>query len=135
MRKSYLILLSILLSVTIFNSCDDTVTGNDIDNRLIPDKDVSFQTHLLPVFNAKCSTSGCHDNVSMAGGYSMVSWSSVVEPGIVNPFSAETSIIIWRIDPRYGFDPMPPLGQPVTPMTEDQIQGVVTWINEGAKNN
>lgn len=129
--------LSLLLVSVLFISlsCDDTITSEDLDNRVIPETDVSFTADLLPVFNLKCSSGQCHNSSYMAGGYSMETWSNVVQSGIVNPFSPTTSRLIWRIDPQYGYDLMPPVGEPIRPMTEDQVRGVYTWIEEGAKNN
>lgn len=128
------IYLLLILSMSLIISCDDTVTANDIDKRIIPDSDVSFSDHLVPVFNLKCATAGCHDDITRAGSYSMTTWSNVVQAGIVNPFTPETSRLIWRIQGN-GVDIMPPLGSTVRPLTENQVDGIITWIDEGAKNN
>lgn len=125
----------IAASLIVIYSCDDTVTADDIDNRDIPETDVSFTADLLPVFNIKCSTGQCHNTSYMAGGYSMETWSQVVQSGIVNPGSPTTSRLVWRIDPQYGYELMPPVGEPIRPLTEAQVNGVYTWIEEGAKNN
>ncbi|MFC2084907.1 hypothetical protein ACFLS9_07620 [Bacteroidota bacterium] len=129
-----LLIILIMFSILVFTACDDTLTGDDIDNRIIPDENVSFSEHLQPVFNIKCSIAGCHDDISKAGGYSMTTWSNVLQPGIVDPFTPETSRIIWRIE-GIGVDFMPPLESPVRPLTDNQIDGVKTWIKEGAENN
>ena len=68
----------------------------------------------------------------MAGGYSLTTWSSAVIPGIVDPFNIETSRIVWRID-GLGFPIMPPPTKGY--LTENQREGIKTWIREGAKNN
>ena len=132
-RFIYNILLSSLfLLVIVFISCDDTITNSDIDDIKIPTNDVSYAEYIQPVFNVRCTSSGCHDNESMAGGYSLTSWSSAVIPGIVDPFNIETSRIVWRID-GLGFPIMPPPTKGY--LTENQREGIKTWIKEGAKNN
>ncbi len=137
MKLFYKTLFAVLIaSAAIFmSSCDDTVSAEDIDNRTIPESDVSFTTDLLPVFNLKCSSGQCHNSSYMAGGYSMETWSNVVQAGIVNPGSPETSRLIWRIDAKYGYELMPPVGEPINPITESQLNGIYTWIEEGALNN
>ena len=137
MNKKILIntLISLIFIISLlFTACDDTITGDDIDNVEIPDKDVSYAEYIQPVFNVKCATSGCHDDGTRAGGYSMTSWSNVLQPGVVDPFNVETSRLIWRIE-GLGVDIMPPIGAVVRPLTLNQFEGIKTWIAEGAKNN
>ena len=136
MKLFYKMLIVLVAAASVLvNSCDDTVSAEDIDNRVIPDSDVSFTTDLLPVFNLKCSTGHCHNSSYMAGGYSMETWSSVVQAGIVNPGSPETSRLVWRIDAKFGYELMPPVGGSIVPLTENQVRGIYTWIAEGANNN
>lgn len=127
----------ILLFITsaAFLSCDDTLNESNIDDVIIPDKNVSYNEYIQPVLTIKCSTSGCHNNESMAGGYSVTSWSNVVTPGIVNPGNVETSILVWRIE-GIGVEIMPPIGNLLSkPLTQNQVEGIKTWIEEGAKSN
>jgi len=124
----------VFMMVLLFTACDDSITGADIDNVEIPDKDVSYAEYIQPVFNVKCATSGCHDDGTRAGGYSMTSWSNVLQPGIVDPYNVETSRLVWRIE-GLGVDIMPPIGATVPPITLNQLNGIKTWIAEGAKNN
>ena len=135
-NKSFLyniLLVSVFLLSILFLSCDDTITNNDIDNVTIPSKDVSFAKYLQPVFNVKCTSSGCHDDITTAASYSLTTWSNAVIPGIVDPFSVETSRIVWRIE-GIGVPIMPPIG-PTPPLTLNQIKGIKTLISEGAQNN
>jgi len=136
MNKKFLyniLLASFFLLSIVFISCDDTITNSDIDNINIPSKNVSFAKYIQPVFNVKCATSGCHDDITMASGYSLTTWSNAVIPGIVDPFSVETSSLVWRIE-AIGAPIMPPIG-PKPPLTLNQIKGIKTWISEGAENN
>ena len=115
-----------------FVSCDDTITSNDLDEITIPDNNVSYAKYIQPVFNVKCTSSGCHNSESNAGGYNLTTWSNAVIPGIVDPFNVETSRIVWRIEGN-GFPLMPPPERGF--LTLNQREGIKTWIREGAKNN
>lgn len=131
-----IVLSQILLSSIIllsFNSCDDTFTAADIDSRIIPDSNVRFSEHLAPVFNLKCNS--CHGNGTTEASLDLTNPSLFVDGIIVVPEIPETSILVWRIDPTYGANPMPPIDAPYEPFNENQIQGVKTWIKEGAINN
>jgi len=128
-----ILLFSLFLLPLMLVSCDDTITSSDIDKIIIPDENVSYKTYIQPVFNLKCASSGCHDDIKKVGNYSMTSWSNVLSVGIVIPFDVENSRLVWRIEGLDG-DLMPPLGV-ITPLTENQIEGIKTWIREGAENN
>ena len=135
MNKSFLyniLLASLFLLAILFISCDDAITNNHIDDVVIPSSNVSYAQYIQPVFNVKCTSSGCHDNESMAGGYSLTTWSSARIAGIVEPFTVETSRMVWRID-GLGFPIMPPPTKGY--LTANQREGIKTWIKEGAQNN
>ena len=125
-------LVAFLLFVVFF-SCKDSINYEDLDKREIPDKNVSFGQHIFPVINAKCTYSGCHNDETRAGGYSVTTWSNVMLPGVVNPGDTTTSRILWRINSGDMNFMMPPYGYP--PLTLNQRRGVATWIKEGALNN
>ena len=127
--SAFLIILILLVG------CDDTLNESNIDNIIIPDKNVSYNEYIQPVLTIKCSTSGCHDDETRAGNYSVTNWANVVTPGIVNPGDVETSILVWRIE-GIGVEIMPPIGNLVSkPLNKNQIDGIKTWIEEGAKSN
>ena len=52
---------------------------------------------------------------------------------IIFPGEPDVSRLVWAIEARSGVSPMPPIGYPV--LIPDQIDGIKTWIDEGAKNN
>ena len=131
MRKLFsIIIFSFLLIV--FISCDDTVTVKDVDNRTIPDSNVSFAEHILPVFDLKCNS--CHGNGKTEAGLDLTSPAFFVDGRIVVPGEPDNSVLVWTLEWRAGFPKMPPPNYSV-PLTSDQIRGVKTWIAEGAKNN
>ena len=127
----YLILL--VFSAIIYVGCDDSITVADVDNREIPDSNVSFSKDIAPIFELKCVS--CHGNGSLEGGVDLTTWDGVVDPRLLIPGEANTSLLVWIIEQRAGFPVMPPIGSPYLPLTFKQTQGVKTWIDEGAKNN
>lgn len=132
----FLILLVIFLTSGLFTACDDTITNQNIDAIIIPSSNVSYSQYIQPLFNIKCTSSGCHDNASRAGGLSLTTYSNVIaDPSVVFPGQPENSILVWAIEGNAGAKPMPPITAPVTPMTQNQVQGIKTWIKEGAQNN
>ncbi len=122
----------ILATAVIASACDDTVAPEIT----MPDKNVSYSRHIQPLFNVSCALSGCHDNVSAAGGLRLTSWVNTTEnPQIVFPGEPDNSMLVWAIEGNTSVTPMPPINGPVMPLTRNQIKGIRTWIAEGAKNN
>jgi hypothetical protein len=120
--------------LSLLTGCKDTITGEEIDKREIPQTNVSFSKHLYPVLNIKCATAGCHEDFARAGGLSVTTWGNITaDPGVVFPFEPDNSRLVWAIEARAGVPPMPPVGYP--PLTFEQIRGIRTWIAEGAQNN
>jgi len=134
MKTIILIAFFLMLQIP-FSGCDDTITVVDVDNKIIPDKDVSFADHIYPVLQVKCSISGCHESANPASGLDLTSWASTTaDPNIVLPGEPDLSRLIWAVEGRAGFPPMPPIGSS-RPLTLNQIKGFRTWVSEGAKNN
>lgn len=133
MKQIINILLLVFTLIILYPGCDDTIVNNDIDQIDIPDSDVSYSKHIAPVFNVKCVP--CHNSSTAEGGLDLSVWTKFVDGYHVVPSSPETSVLVWSIDPKYGYELMPPVGTPYEPLTPDQVQGVITWIEEGAENN
>lgn len=128
-----LILIITIISLLTVISCDDTITQQDLDNRIIPSSNVSYSQHIQPVFDAKCNTAGCHNDRDLAGGLSLTNYyNTTADYLIVAPGLPDNSKLVWSIEGR-GTNPMPPVGR--WPLTKEQITGIRTWIKEGAKNN
>lgn len=125
---SFVLVFGILFSFLI--GCDDT-SPTEIE---IPDSNVSYSNSIQPILNLKCATSGCHTSNSMAGGYSMQSWSETNTIPYVFAGDSDNSklylIIAGKIPPT-----MPPLNSSKLPLTDREVRGIKTWIDEGAKNN
>lgn len=131
--RNILIYLQIVFVLSFIIACDDTITNQDVDNRVIPSSNVSFSQHIYPVFQVKCFA--CHGNGIYEAGLDLTLRSRFVDGRIVVPGDTLTSILVWRIDrpPRAGFNPMPPEYMPQ--LTPNQIRGIKIWISEGALDN
>ena len=133
MRSLLFYILSLIFVVTIFTSCDDTLNGDQIDGIEIPDRNVSYYEYIQPVFNYKCNYSGCHDHYSAAGGVVLESWNQATgDASVVFPYQPDNSRLVWAIEGVTGLL-MPPVGYYA--LTQNQIDGIKTWITEGAQNN
>jgi len=131
MIKRYLTPVSIMVWLFIHYGCDDTITIQDVDNREIPDSNVSYIKDIAPIFELKCVS--CHGNGRYDAGLDLTLWTSFVDGRIVVPGEPDNSIMIWTVEGNTIAPPMPP---PPTPaLTFDQIRGLRTWISEGAQNN
>jgi len=129
--KKYLILTIITLLVVISQSCDDSITSTEIDNLVMPDSNVSYSKHIAPVFEVKCV--GCHNNTGRKeAGLDLSSWTAATrDPSIIFPASDSTSILVWTIERIPPYPPMPPSEW----LKRNHINGIRTWIREGAQNN
>jgi hypothetical protein len=131
--KPYLIYLPAFLLSVFFLCCKDTVTNSDIDNVTIPSSNVSYSQYIQPLFNVKCNYTGCHSDESRAAGLSLTDYQNTTSDlSMVFPGEPQNSRLAVSIQPGSAY-PMPPVGYP--PLTKNQIDGIITWIREGAKNN
>ncbi len=119
-----------LFGILLLSSCDDTITSEDIDNLVMPASDVSYAQHIAPVFEIKCV--GCHNDQRTEGGVNLSSWTKATfDLRIIFPGSDSTSVLVWTIEKLPPYAPMPPNQW----LVRNHIDGIRTWIREGAKNN
>lgn len=95
------------------------------------------------LFFTKCSTAGCHNDVSKdaASGLTMESWLSTMNGGrssaCVIPYRPEFSTIMYYINtyPDIGamLTPVMPFG--AEPLSRSEVLAVKKWIEEGAPNS
>jgi len=130
MQIRFIIIVAALFLFTV--ACDGTIA--EVENTIIPDKNVSFKAHIEKPLLIKCATSGCHDNSTNAGGYTLLGYINITRPPFVYKFSPETSVLVQVIN---GSSPkqMPPFGATTAPLSKNQVNGIITWIKEGAKDN
>ena len=116
-----------------FQACKNTLDSATGQSSIVfPLSNVSYSKQVQPLFNISCTYSGCHDDGTQAGGLSLTNYFSLISaPGVVVPKDTTHSILIQRIE---GLGPiMPP--PPFPPLNANQIQGIRTWVIEGAKYN
>ncbi|MGE5400602.1 MAG: c-type cytochrome domain-containing protein [Ignavibacteriales bacterium] len=131
--KYNILLICIFFGFVIAVGCKDTVTNSDIDSKVIPSSNVSYNEHIQPLFEVKCNNAGCHDDSKRAAGLSLTSYQNTMsDPTMIVPGSPDNSRLVWAIRPGAS-TPMPPLNYPQ--LTKNQLDGIVTWIKEGAKAN
>ena len=133
---SFFLLFLTFTGIVFYSGCKDSITANQLDNIVIPDSNVSYKKYIQPVFNLKCIN--CHGNGQTDGGIDLTTWASTTaDPNVVFKGNPDNSSLVWAIKGNYqgNAEPMPPLGSAYKPLTQNQVNGVVTWIKEGAKNN
>ena len=139
--KNYSLVLSLLIIVFsivcafTLPSCKDQTNQNLTSNIVFPASGVSFNKQVGPLFQQTCVASGCHGGSQPAANLNLEvdAWHSLIDflPQIVIPNHGSTSPLVLYLNG--GLAPQMPLRQ--SPLTTNQINGVKTWINEGAKNN
>ena len=133
MKKFYprIYITLIVASLILFaQSCDDSLTSTEVDNIVMPDSNVSYSLHIAPVFEFRCVQ--CHNSSRKEAGLDLSSWSTAtIDPSIIARGSDSTSILVWAIEGLPPYPLMPPTGR----MVDNHIDGIRTWIREGALNN
>jgi len=126
----YFVIGSLTCLILFAQSCDDSLTSSDIDNLVMPDSNVSYRMHIAPVFEVKCVP--CHNSQKSEAGLDLSSWVNATrDPTIIFPGSDSTSILVFTIEKIPPYAPMPPNEW----LKRNHIDGIRTWIREGAKNN
>ena len=135
-NKYFSIILLFLFSLSfLLISCDDTLTIDNVDNKIIPNSNVSFASNIYPVLQVKCAFTGCHAGSNPAGGIDLTTYANVTaDPNVVFPREPELSSLVWAIEHTAGVPEMPPRYSGIV-LTANQVQGIKTWIKEGALNN
>jgi DNA-binding beta-propeller fold protein YncE len=94
------------------------------------------------IFVEKCATSGCHNTTSKdaAAGLDLSSWDKLFNGSrggsAVIPYSADQSFLVNFIntysDLNSGISQLPTMPNNGTPLSRDEVQTVINWINDGA---
>jgi mono/diheme cytochrome c family protein len=91
---------------------------------------IYFQTQVMPIFNANCAMSGCHDAATRQDGVNLSSYDGIrneVRPG--NPGDSD---IMEMITEDEEDERMPPAPRPR--LSAEQISIISKWIQQGADN-
>jgi hypothetical protein len=100
---------------------------------VFPPNNVSYSAQVQPLFDQACNSTSCHGSGTQTNPLVLASYGQAVLtiPGIVVPSKSSSSVLVLRIQGSVGAR-MPP-GQ--YPLNQNQIDGIRTWIAEGAKDN
>lgn len=116
-------------------SCEDELTGTGVSDVVFPDSGVSYAQHVDLLFQQSCVSTLCHGGADPASQLNLEfpSYRALIDhsPRLVLAGDAANSLLILRLIGEVG--ERMPLRQ--KPLTDNQINGIQTWINEGAINN
>ena len=130
------VLAGIFVAATVGWSCKGsapTGPGGSPSTIIFPANGVSYSAQVQPLFDQACNASGCHGNGTQTNALVLTSYGAAVLtlPGIVVPKNPDGSTLVKRIQGS-----LPPQMPPGTyTLNTNQINGIRTWIVEGAKNN
>jgi hypothetical protein len=95
-----------------------------------PPEGVSFADDVLPIFNASCNVSSCHDAAGPPPNLlPAVAYGSLFDGMYIDTIAPENSdLYLWMAGLK-GL-PMPPSG-----VNQRDVDIVLQWIHEGALNN
>ena len=135
-----LLLMAVIAVACFFLTCKDSSSDAGKSTVVFPASGVSYGKHVGPMFLQACAFPGCHaEDTFEAMGFSLDIYERATAlPGIIipclknQPCNPEASILVRRIEGLDGTNRMP-LFQPA--LTDNQINGIKTWIKEGAPNN
>lgn len=124
------ILLVTILSVTL-SSCENSTTTGD-SNIIFPNENIDYIQHVQPFLKYNCGYSGCHSSFTKAAGLSVDDYFSVMSyMGLVIPLQPDASTLVQILENKLPHSVFFYRGN----ITQNQIQGIRKWIEEGALLN
>lgn len=122
----------IVMSILIFAGCSKDATLYPNTDGAVLNKDVSFATDIIPIFNQTCTISGCHNT----GGHipdltASKAYIALVNGGYLNLADPKSSKLYMRLTGK--LTPAMPLSGTSNPSNINAL--VLTWITQNAKNN
>jgi hypothetical protein len=132
---SFLIFCLITFILGELISCKDT--QEPTSEIVFPDSNISFSKHVGPLFQQKCARGGCHTGSDPAGSLNLGYPGSYIaltnhNPTLIYNGDGQNSLLMKRLDGR--IQPRMPLPGSAQ-LTQNQIDGVKIWIDEGAQDN
>jgi hypothetical protein len=130
------LLAGVLAAVVTGWSCKGSAPsgpGGSPSTIVFPDHGISYSSQVQPLFDQACNFAGCHDNGAHQSALVLTGYGLAVLtlPGVVVAGKPDASTLVLRIQGSVGAR-MPPGSYP---LNQNQINGIRTWIVEGAKDN
>ncbi len=116
-----------LFSASLFSGCEYDYVADfpapPLDTTL---PDLSFKDVIIPIFNESCNSSSCHGVGAIPPDLSPSNaHSSLMSTGMIDVANPTASILYTKMH----------TGSMMSFATEEQTAKVLTWIQQGAKNN
>ncbi|HJW31036.1 MAG TPA: hypothetical protein VJ508_17540 [Saprospiraceae bacterium] len=111
-------------AITVVMSCkyDDVV--------IVQPAHISFSQDIIPIFNASCNTSGCHNGAGPVPNLTAsAAYGSLWEASLIDTLQPTNSQLYQWVSGQKGL-PMPPEG-----VNDQYVARILQWIDEGAQNN
>ena len=102
---------------------------------MIPEFNVSYSKHIQPILNNHCNNTTCHNSADRAGGLSFEIYGEFRSYPFLIIAGAPDESSLYQVVSGQSVLVMPPYGGPSIPLSENQIKGIRTWIEEGAEAN
>jgi hypothetical protein len=122
-----------ILAALVVPSCKDE--RPNVSTIVFPDSNIHYGRDVDALFTQTCLGSQCHSGSSPAKGLDLTppSYDNLMNhvPRLVVSGTTSNNLLIQRLDGT--IPPRMPSNQ--NPLTDNQINGIKTWIKEGAKNN
>ena len=94
---------------------------------------VYFSTDVLPIILSSCGMELCHDAVTKTEGVEITSYETLIASNIVVPFEPDSSMMYQLMTETDLTEVMPP--NPRGPISDNNIEVIRKWIEQGALNN
>ena len=134
MNKTIGFILGLVLIAWASWTCKDDLVDQGTIDIVFPDSGVSYGRHVQPLFDRGCAFSGCHAGETPQRGLSLESYQKATERiGIIVAYDPDGSLLVMAIEGRAPNTRRMPLFR--SPLTDNQIKGIRTWIKEGALPN
>jgi len=127
----------LLLGYLVLAGCihEPPISPNDPSMTSPCDPDtVYFVNTILPLLTSNCAMSGCHDAGTAADGVDFRNYAYIIQTGEVEPGNAGASELYEVLVETDLDKKMPPPSSGLS-LTNEEIQMVAQWINQGALNN
>ncbi len=101
---------------------------------------IIYSQHIQPIFERSCLSSGCHNAADAEEDLILESWESLFEGShhgaMVIPFRPDKSHLVFHLNTDSTLAPVAePLMPPGQPLPRSDVELIMRWILEGAKND